>query len=148
MDHPLPLNLTILSLTLTTASWASSWPPRTCGWASSCAGVHWSDFDTISLIVDVEHTLLDLIVYFPGGVYEGLLHIGGSLSGGLHEDQAMFPGKCLSLLSLHISPGFQVTKINLVFSKFYLYKTRGTLPGAPLFDPVVPLFWFQSLQYL
>ena len=102
--------LTMASLTLAAASWTSPWTPSTWGRASSCARIHRSDLDAISLIVDVEDALLDLVVDLPGGIDEGLLHISGSLSWCLHEDQAMFPSKSLSLFSLDISPSFQVTE--------------------------------------
>lgn len=101
----------ILSLTLTAAPGGSAWSTRARGWASSCPGVHGPDLDAISLIVDVENAFLDFVIDFPGGVDEGFLHVSGSLSGGLHEDETVLPSKCFSLLSFDISPGFQVTEI-------------------------------------
>ena len=64
------------------------------------------DLDAICFIVNVEHSLLDLIVYLPGGVDKCLLHVSGSLSGCFHEDEAVFSGKSLTLLSLDVPPGF------------------------------------------
>ena len=69
-----------------------------------------SQLDPVRLIVDVEDALLDLVVDLPGGVDEGLLHVGGSLGGGLHEDEPMLPCKGLALLPLHVSTCFQVTE--------------------------------------
>ena len=101
--------LTMTSLTLAAASWASAWPPGSWGRASSCAGIHRSDLNAIRLIVDVKDTLLDLVVDLPGGVDEGLLHIGGGLGRGLHEDEPVLPGKRLTFLPFHISSSLQVT---------------------------------------
>ena len=69
-----------------------------------------SQLDPVRLIVDVEDALLDLVVDLPGGVDEGLLHVGGSLGGGLHEDEPVLPCEGLALLPLHVSTCFQVTE--------------------------------------
>ena len=132
--------LTMTSLTLAAASWASAWPPGSWGRASSCAGIHRSDLNAIRLIVDVEDTLLDLVVDLPGGVDEGLLHISGSLSGCLHEDQAMFPSKSFSLFSLDISPGFQVTETNTPW--------RLTRTEKPATDLLLPMSMMTMLLLL
>ena len=38
-----------------------------------------TNLDAVGLIVDVEHSLLDLVVDLPGGVDKCLLHVSGSL---------------------------------------------------------------------
>merc|ERR550519_2825482 len=77
--------------------------------SSSGRAVLGTQLDPVCLIVDVKDALLDLVVDLPGCVDEGLLHIGGSLGRGLHEDEPMLPCKRLALLPLHISTCFQVT---------------------------------------
>ena len=68
-----------------------------------------TELDPVRLVVDVEDALLDLVVDLPGGVDEGLLHVGGGLGRGLHEDEPVLPGKRLTFLPFHISPSLQVT---------------------------------------
>lgn len=70
-----------------------------------------SHFNSIGLVVDVEYSLLYLLVYLLGRVDEGLLHIGGSLGRGLHEHQPVLPREALPLLLLHVPPRLQVTFI-------------------------------------
>merc|ERR1719384_1305972 len=79
------------------------------GSGSSGRAVLGTQLDPVCLIVDVKDALLDLVVDLPGGVDEGLLHVGGSLGRGFHEDETVLPRKCLALLPLHVSPCFQVT---------------------------------------
>ena len=67
-----------------------------------------TELDPVRLVVDVEDALLDLVVDLPGGVDEGLLHIGGGLGGGLHEDEPVLPGEGLALLPLHVPPRLKV----------------------------------------
>ena len=61
------------------------------------------------LVVDVEHSLLDLVVDLPGRVDERLFDVGGSLGRGLHEYQAVLACKGLALLTLDVAAGLQVT---------------------------------------
>ena len=68
-----------------------------------------TELDPVRLVVDVEDALLDLVVDLPGGVDEGLLHVGGGLGRGLHEDEPVLPGKRLTFLPFHISSSLQVT---------------------------------------
>ena len=67
-----------------------------------------TQLDPVRLIVDVEDALLDLVVDLPGCVDEGLLHVGGSLGGGFHEDEPVLPGEGLALLPLHVPPRLKV----------------------------------------
>ena len=76
---------------------------------TSCRTVLGADLDPVCLIVDVEDSLLDLVVDLPGSVDKCLLHISGSLGGGLHEYEAVFSCEGFSLLSLDVSPGLQIT---------------------------------------
>lgn len=62
------------------------------------------------LIVDIKHSLLDLLVDLLGRVDEGFLHVGSRLGRGLHEHQPVLPGKGLSLFLLHLSSGLQITE--------------------------------------
>ena len=61
--------------------------------------------------------LAELKKFLPGRVDESLLHIGGRLGGGLHEDEPVLPGKGLTLLPLHVSPRLQVTERNNIINK-------------------------------
>lgn len=70
-----------------------------------------SNLNTISLIVDIKHSLLNLLIDLLGCVDESLLYIRGSLGWGLHEYEAMFSGKCFTFLFLHLSPRLQVTLV-------------------------------------
>ena len=45
-----------------------------------------TQFYSVRLIVNVEDALLDLVEDLSGGVDEGLLNIGRSLSRGFHEN--------------------------------------------------------------
>lgn len=74
-------------------------------------GVLRPDLDPVGLVVDVEDALLDFVVDLPGRVDESLLDIGGRLGGGLHEDEAVLPGKGLALLALHVPPRLQITLV-------------------------------------
>ena len=69
-----------------------------------------TQLDPVCLIVDVEDALLDLVVDLPGSVDEGLLHVGGSLGRGFHEDEAVFSCKSFTLFSLYIPACFQITE--------------------------------------
>lgn len=62
-----------------------------------------SDLDSVRLIVDVEHTLLDLLVDLLGRVYKRLLHIRCRTRRRLHEHQIVLPGERLALLPLHFT---------------------------------------------
>ena len=60
------------------------------------------------LVVDIEDSLLDLVVDLPGRVDEGLLDVGGRLGRRLHEDEAVFAGEGLALLALNVAAGLEV----------------------------------------
>ena len=94
---------------LAAAPLTASLPPLACCCPSGRAVLR-TQLDPVSLVVDIEDALLDLVVDLPGSVDEGLLHVGRSLSGSLHEDQSMFPGKGLALLSLDVAASLQITE--------------------------------------
>lgn len=68
-----------------------------------------SDLDAVRLVVDVEHTLLDLLVDLLGRVDERLLHVGRRPRRRLHEHQIVFARKRLALLLFHFAARVQVT---------------------------------------
>lgn len=73
---------------------------RRASWGLGNAGVrflcHW-------LIIYIEHSILNLLINFFGCVNKCLFYICCCFGRGLHEDQAMFPGKSLPLLFFHVS---------------------------------------------
>jgi len=82
------------------------------GLVAAGAGVLGPDLDAVGLVVDVEHALLDFVVDFPCCVDEGLLDVGGSLGGGLHEDETVLARECLALLPLHVPARLEVTLVS------------------------------------
>merc|ERR550519_923663 len=105
--RPIPGCLLLCKKSLTATRGIPGRTPLT-GSSSSGRAVLGTQLDPVCLIVDVEDAFLDLVVDLPGSVDEGLLHVGGSLGRGFHEDEPVLPCKGLPLLPLHVSTCFQV----------------------------------------
>ena len=80
-------------------------------WRGVCVGwqVLWANLDPVGFIVDVEHSLLNLLVDLTGCVDEGLLNVGCCLCRCLHEDETMLSGKSFTFFLLYFTSGLQVT---------------------------------------
>lgn len=89
-----------------------------------------ANFDSVRFIGDIENTLLDLLVNFPGRVYERFFHVVGGLGRSFHEDQAMFFCK---LLSFFIGNCTSVIEIALVSNQHYCHVGIRMLPR--IFQP-------------
>jgi len=68
-----------------------------------------TDLDSTRLVGHVENAITDLVIDVLGGLLEGLLHIGGSLGGGLQEKETVVLGKLLTLLLGHSPPRLKIT---------------------------------------
>lgn len=62
-----------------------------------------------------------------------LFYVGGGLGWSLHEDEAMFPSKGLSLLLLHLSPRLQVAEWQKKSITLLWHWLHPLSPGAPIF---------------
>lgn len=94
-----PLGMSFLALAAATSLGSTTWG----GGQAGAWGMLGSDFYAIGLIIYIKHSILNLLINFFGCVNKCLFYICCCFGRGLHEDQAMFPGKSLPLLFFHVS---------------------------------------------
>lgn len=86
-----------------------------------------ANLDAVSLIVDVKHALLDLLVDLLRRVDERLLHVRRRTSRRFHKHQPVLPGKRLTFLLLDLTARIQIT---LVADQHDDHVRVGVLPGV------------------